>query len=171
MTDDHQALDGPQTIGTIDYISRHGGQPVQIEVTDTGQFRATVGEVELEADYLDRVRRQIDDTVYGHRIEVPFVNLNGYHGTMRGFHAAQRKVLVTWDDGDKDSLDSYEKVYRGGILTDAEVDSIKSIRAEIAKLQAERKAIEAKAESAQVVLADAIGEDLFDHRRHDPVGV
>lgn len=164
------ATDEAVVIATIDYTSKHGGQPVPIEVLNDGTFRAQIGEVELHADYLDRVRRQIDDTIFGHRIEVPFVNPNGVRGVMRGFHAGTKEVLVTWEDGTKGKLSGYgREVFAEGTLTDDEIAELRGLVQQVLDANAQIKAIQTKLTDSKALLAEQISEDLFDHRRHDAV--
>jgi len=172
VTDDHALLDAPVVIATISYTSKHGGHPLAIEVTDEGRFLATVGEVEVDADTLDGAKRQIDDTVYGYRVEVPFVDAaTGRRGVLRGFHAGQRKLLVTWQDGSKDTIDPYRMIFPGEAVTDEQAARIVALVEQMTEARRLHVAAQEGSVKAQTLLAEKIGEDLFDFRRHDPVGV
>jgi hypothetical protein len=153
-----------------DYTSKHGGPTVPIYVTTEGRFVATIGEVELDHPHFDSVKRQIDDTVYGHRIDVPFVDRNGRRGTLRGFHASQRKVLVTWENGNKDSLDSYSEVFRPENISDEQIDAIRAAIRQITEAHAQLETLREGTERVNELLAEKIGDDLFEYNRDRKVG-
>ena len=54
-------------------------------------------------------------------------------------------------------------------LTDDEVAELRGLVQQVLDANAQIKAIQTKMTDSKALLADAIGEDLFDHRRHDAV--
>jgi len=134
---------------------------------ETAKFVADIGDERLESDSLDQLQRLVRDTLIGARVEVPFVSRRGRRGVMRGFHAGNRDILVTYDDGDKDRFDSHAQVFT--VDTPRElIDAIVDRDAQILALADERDKLIAEAYKGGSLrrsgefFMEALGEDLFE---------
>lgn len=144
------------------------GQKVAISVNEGGRFLASVGGADLQSDSLSVLKGQIRDTIAGARVNVPFVNLQGRAGMMRGFHATSRDVLVTWSNGEKGKLGATDRVFIAGQISHAKIEEIKTTIESIDKGRARLKELREGVVEAKAILAAAVGEDLFAYGRNRP---
>lgn len=139
------------------------GVEVEIDVNEKGIFSAKLGGEELADEAIDRLERQIKAMIIARRIELPFTNANGNRGVMRGYHAGNHDILITWANGETGRLSDYETVY-----LNADEVTIASARVEIknaaeALKSAKDKLHEALGEGqrANEVFNEALGVDLY----------
>jgi hypothetical protein len=142
------------------------GNTVQVEVGEDGTFRASLNpELELEAESLGRLKGLIRDSIIGSRVEVPFVNDYGARGVMRGFHAQNQDILVTWDDGEKGRISPHTRVFK--TMGDETVAEIRSLEGTVRQAQERLAEIRKPGLQAQDVFVEGLSEDVFDWRRHE----
>jgi hypothetical protein len=134
------------------------------DITDEGKFVTTLDGEPHENDRLDGLKYELRDSLLARRVEVPFVSLKGTPGTMRGFHAGNKDVLVTWEDGTKARVSHYANVYRDGVLSEAEVQELRDIERQLDELRARREELEPKTEKAGDILNEAVGEGIAGFR-------
>ena len=141
------------------------GTTVAVDVDDKGVFRASVNpELEFEADGLDRLKRVIRDSVIATRVEVPFVNDAGTRGVMRGFHAANRDILVTWEDGEKGRITPYTRVLPAD-TDEATIEELRRLEQATREVQARLKELREPGRQAEEVFTEGLGENIFDRDR------
>ena len=103
--------------GTI----RVGDTDFPVQLTPSGMFVAEIaGETET-SETLGGLRSMLSKVIRGTRLEVGFVTGDGDEGVVRGLHASQHKLLVTWKDGEKGTLDTFEHVFPAGELSEQEL--------------------------------------------------
>lgn len=141
------------------------GHDVPVTVDDDGKFHATVGDAHLTSETLATLKNQIKDSIIGSRLEIPFVFATGRRGVMRGFHAANKDILVTWSDGTKARLSGREPVFLDDEIDDATVEEILRLEDEITVAKERLGEIRSGARSAKSVVVEKLGEDLFAYRR------
>lgn len=142
-----------------------GSVSVAVEVDEDGEFSAQFLGDSYKADSLLRLLRVLRDAVRAARFTVPFVSLAGRPGVMRGYHAANRDLLVTWNDGDKGRLATHERVFRPGAVGQDELDEITALERVIVQARERVQEIQARGERASDLFNEAFGEDITDPRR------
>lgn len=153
------ATETSEVIGTITLVVR--GQEIPVNVTDEGVFTATLDDQEVVGDSIREIERRCHNAIMASKIEVPFVTQNGHRGVMRGFHASQSKVLVTWANGDKGGIENHEKVWPADKIDQARIDDIKATLIAIAQLRERLDTLRGDdAVKVEHLFADAVGEEL-----------
>jgi hypothetical protein len=142
------------------------GVEFEAAIDDEGKFSVTLDDEIYEADSLNGLRGQLRDAIIARRMEVPFITTEGDRGVMRGFHAGNRDVLVTWESGSKGRLSPHIIVFRDGEITDEEIEELKTIQRQGEELRARKVAISEKAKRTSEILEDAVGENLLAWGRH-----
>jgi hypothetical protein len=141
------------------------GVDFDVDVSEDGKFSATLKDDVYDADDLDHLRRILDDAVVASRLSVPFVSEYGRRGVMRGYHAGNRDVLVTWDDdGSKSSISQHNKVFSENFDPDL-IDELQSLGRVIDQAQDRIQEIMSGAVKASTLFSEAFGEDLSDWYR------
>ena len=139
---------------------------VPVTVNEQGHFIATWNEQEFRAESFSTIRSHIKDAVRAARVQVPFIAMNGRRGVIRGFHASQRSILVTWDGGVKDSIDTYSKVFPGDIDPHV-IEEIITLEQTRAKIMDRLQELRAPAIPAEQFLNDFVGENLTNEFQYD----
>lgn len=143
-----------------------------VEVTEDGTFTTDYQGDVVNDERLDSLRRSLQDVVLASRAEVPFVTATGRAGIIRGYHAGQRALLVTWSNGEKGTLNTHAQVYRE--LSDEQVAEVKAAAQQFgdaqARVETARDAL-GDGERASTLLSGALGEDITlpEHRRQPEV--
>lgn len=140
------------------------GVTFEVNVTGLGKFEADFEGEHFQADTLLTLRRQLRDAVMASRHEVPFVSESGRRGVIRGYHAGNRDLLVTWDNGDKDRLNPRTLVFRGDVGA-AIVSELQALTAQIAVAERrQRTLMKENTHTAASVFAPAFGIDVTNHQ-------
>jgi len=146
------------------------GVPLVVYVDNDGVFSTEFKDEEYTTggQYGDlyRLKALMADTVKSSRLEVPFVLYDGRRGIMRGWHATQRKILVTWRDGTKGSIDTYANVWKAEDVSDETIAEIQRLEGEIHAASKRLRELRENTQHANEVFNEAYGEDLDDWRRH-----
>lgn len=157
----------------VEVMRYHDGQegdslPVEIQVSEDGQFHAEFLGDHFQSQQLSLLKAQLRDRLLSSRVEVPFISMEGRKGVMRGWHAGNHDILVTWEDGTKGKLGTYADVYPE--LDESELSELsdmllaaKTIQDSLATFEADRQE---RKKRASDLLAQAVGEDLSDYRRN-----
>jgi len=87
------------------------GIEIPVEITDEGRFTADLGGEQAQSDTLQGLKRNALQYVKTMRLNLPFVTTSGNRGTLRGYHASQNKLLVTFENGTKTTMDYYHPVF------------------------------------------------------------
>lgn len=136
---------------------------IEVEVEyqlDRENFVAEFGGETFTAETLASLRRHLKDYAVSYRTEAPFVSAFGRRGVMRGWHAGNHDILVTWDDDQKGRLSPHERVWTPEGISDAEVAEIQAIREQQEQLGVRLAELQEGREEARVIFARAVGEDL-----------
>lgn len=111
---------------------------------------------------------QMQDVIRSAKLKVPFVKVDtGRAGHIRGWHATQDEFLVTWDNGEKGRLRSYEKVVAPTEFPEPDRELLRS------KL-AEREAAKIRFDAEVKALTPEGGvqaKDLFNERFGEIIGL
>lgn len=87
------------------------GSEYPVSLDSSGIFSTTADDTALQAETLDKLRDQlITVTRESRRLAIRFSRESAgrvRHGTITGIHATQRAILVTWDGGARETIDSY----------------------------------------------------------------
>jgi len=146
----------------------HKSLTAEIDVHEDGSFSAEFLGEHFSSPQLSTLKGQLRDALIGSRAEVPFVTMEGRRGVMRGWHAGNYDILVTWEDGSKGKLGTYADVYPSLDASELEelqtnLMAVKTLQDGMATFEADRKERIARASD---LLAQAVGEDLSDYRRN-----
>ena len=134
------------------------GVEFDVDVSEEGIFSATLHGETYEADTLAKLKNDLAAGVRSSKGEVPFIDVSdGDRGVIRGYHQGQRKILVTWENGQKASVSTYLNVVSEDGLTEDEIAEIKALNASI---KAERARLSELAEGSV-----QIEDFLNDHYR------
>ena len=146
----------------------HKSLTAEIDVHEDGSFSAEFLGEHFSSPQLSTLKGQLRDALIGSRAEVPFVTMEGRRGVMRGWHAGNYDILVTWEDGSKGKLGTYADVYPS--LDESELEELRELihqakvaQDQLATFEADRRE---RKERASELLAEAIGEDLSDRSRN-----
>jgi hypothetical protein len=142
------------------------GVEIEVSVTENGKFEATFKDETYDATEMRVLGSHLKDAVLSSRVEVPFVTADGRRGVMRGWHAGNRDILVTWADGTKDRIRQYEPVFRPENIDDERIDAIENVQAEQERLKARLRELQSGTEKADDILNEAVGEEITAFRRH-----
>jgi hypothetical protein len=153
-------------LGVLVTTRNIGGTEFPVYVNKEGEFALPINEeLILTNTHLVALLYEAKDTIKSLRLEVPFLNLNGAEGVIRGLHASNSDLLVTWYDGEKDRVPSRTLGYRPGTVSQEELDELRQAKREMAAAQEKLKWIEGRLVERQVNLADlfneSIGEELL----------
>jgi hypothetical protein len=140
------------------------GVPFDIYVDETGKFRAEFAGELYEADTFVGLTRHLRTAVVAARYEVPFVDFHGYRGVIRGYHAGLRDILVTWENGKKESISTH---HRASQLDETEQSKLRSLLDEIERLQERVDEITADFVSVEDLLNEAAKVNLTDKHRSE----
>ncbi len=105
-----------------------------VRVDDTGHFTASFEDEDYRSDTLSGLRGHLAKAIESDRRKNPIAFIDaetGRAGMMRGMHATRRVVLVTWDDGTKDDISTYRRVWRMQDVDPVDVAEIKLLEEEI----------------------------------------
>lgn len=142
------------------------GKTVPVDVSESGEFTATFVDETFSAGSLRQLRDHLTDALIASRAEVPFVSRAGRRGTMRGFHAGNYDVLVTWADGTKDRMSPSDRVFRPDEIDEQTLEELVRLQALRGSTVEQIQAIQASARTeARLLLAEALGEDVVNPRR------
>ena len=134
------------------------GVDLTITVSPAGEFHGEYQGDDYMASSLSDLTRRLAVAIASSRTEVPFISQRGRHGVLRGYHAGNHDVLVTWSNGDKDRLSPHEKVFVPGEVTEAELEQMENLRRVVQQANDAIRDIEAKAEHrAAELLSEALG--------------
>lgn len=132
---------------TIAPFRLHGEDGVEPTVTvsvsvdaEDGKFRATMNDQEYEAESLSGLRGDLVAAVTAAKLNVPFVTTKGERGTVRGWHAGNHDVLVTWADGSKGRIGTWDTVARDA--TPEQLQALAEARDRFDKADAARREAE-----------------------------
>jgi hypothetical protein len=140
------------------------GVDFDVDVDEQGKFSTTLKDEVYESESLDRLKRLLDDAVVGSRLEVPFISLSGTRGVMRGYHASNRDILVTWHNGTKGRFSQTTKVFSENLDPDL-LEELQTLRRVVEQANERIEEITAGAIKADALFSEAFGEDLSDWRR------
>lgn len=142
------------------------GKSVAVDINESGQFTATMAGETFETGSLSQLRDHLTDALIASRAEVPFVSKTGRRGTMRGFHAGNYDVLVTWVDGTKDRMSPSERVFRPEDIDEETLQELVRLQKLRGETAAKIQDIQAQAKTEpRAMLAEALGEDVTVSRR------
>jgi hypothetical protein len=139
---------------------------VPVRVDRSGQFSADFLGEHFESDGLWRLKNQLTDAAVAARFEVPFVSQGGRKGVIRGYHAGNRDFLVTWEDGEKGTLNTFSRVWRPGEVSDERVERIRQLKERIDRHQRELQDAQDAPHKAEDLFAEAFGDDITRSDRH-----
>lgn len=78
---------------------------------DKGVFWTVVGDQSYRSESVEKLRDKVVKATRQSNLNVKFARPNAdgsvRYGTVTGIHATQRAVLVQWDDGKRESIQSY----------------------------------------------------------------
>lgn len=121
---------------------RHNQYSVEVSVDDEGTFSTEVLGETYENPSFGGLLRDVRDGLIASRVEVPFVSTSGSRGVIRGYHAGQGKVLITWENGQKDTLSAYTSVFPS--LSDEDAAEIIQAEADLTQAKQRLDAVNAK---------------------------
>lgn len=135
---------------------------VPVEVTRTGEFVARIGDDVYSNERLEGLKFNLKEGLHATRVDVPFVSYDGRRGVIRGYHSGTREALVTWEDGTKDKVAAYTRVWRPDEVSDEAVEEIERLRS--TREQADRRLNELQVGGRKIteVLTEAIGSTISD---------
>jgi hypothetical protein len=139
--------------------------PVDVYVRPNGEFTATVDDEEFTGDTLRRLIHHVTDALVASRFEVAFVTDTGRRGVLRGYHGGTREFLVTWQDGTKGRIRTYERVFRAEEVTEDQIEELRSLAAERRRIEERVREIRRGMSEAAAVFSEVFGEDIT--RRHE----
>lgn len=142
------------------------GKSVPVDVSESGVFTATFADETFEAGSLAQLHNNLVDALIASRADVPFVSKSGRRGRMRGFHAGNYDVLVTWEDGTKGRMPPSERVFRADEIEEETVEELRRLQKQRGEVTDQIQQIQARARTeGRTLLAEALGEDVADSRR------
>jgi len=142
--------------------------PVEVELDrdgfDGALFSTTVNGDEINSPTLNGLRRMLKDMIIASRIEVPYTDAYGTRGVMRGIHAGNRDILVTYSNGEKGRISGYERVYleADAAAVDQARAEVRAAEQQLADANAHLKEALGPALDASDAFAAALGVDLLD---------
>lgn len=144
------------------------GVDFKVIVTTEGKFTTAYDGETFEEATLDGLRSRLGRTIFASKEKVEFVTDDGDWGFTRGFHQAERKILVTID-GEKKKVDPYRPVWRLDVDPFV-VAKAQDLKAAIRDMEAQLKVLR----ESQIALEDLLNEahqinvtDSFMGRRGD----
>lgn len=137
------------------------GVAVLVGVNEEGKFSATFQDENYEDDRLEGLRRQLATAILASRFEVQFYSVDGRAGTMRGYHAGNHDLLVTWSDGEMGRMRSYTPVFRE--ISPETVAELSELRAQIERATTRIQEITGATEQASDLFNEAFGHDVTDY--------
>jgi hypothetical protein len=117
----------------INMTTSVGGIQYVVRVSDDGHFLADHEEEQYRSDTLSGLRANLAKAMEADRRKnpVPFVDATtGRRGAIRGKHATRRVLLVTWDDGEKDDITTYTRLFPADVDQEI-IDEIVTLTGEI----------------------------------------
>jgi hypothetical protein len=129
------------------------GMEIDVEVRTDGEFQAFVDDQTVESPTLTGLEARLREAIHGKRLRIPFIlAATGRAGVIRGYHASQRKLLVTWDDGEKDTIGMTDRVWQPGEVSDGQLDELRALLAEIDRSYRRRLDLQSGGRAAKELL-------------------
>ena len=143
------------------------GVMVTARVNDDGKFVATFRDEEYVSDTLSGLTAQLRNGVKAARVEIPFVSARGRRGIIRGYHASNRDVLITWEDGRKSKLGQRDRVFPADVVSDEQIAEIRQIDEQMDALKARLIELQAGLIEVEKVLNDELNENVTGEWRYE----
>jgi hypothetical protein len=87
------------------------GAEYKVEVDGRGRFSTEVGDQHYNAESLDKLRDKVVRATRQSNLDIRFARPNAdgtvRYGIVTGIHAAQRALMVRWNDGKREIIQSY----------------------------------------------------------------
>jgi len=138
---------------------------VPVEVDEQGTFSASWDGEMFAANRLEALAYQLRELALSRRTQMPFVGSGGTRGVIRGYHAGNRDLLVTWEGGEKGRFSGHTKVFRPESISDEEIAEIKRLEREIEEKSKRLKEIRTKTENADDLYNEALGFEITSWER------
>jgi hypothetical protein len=143
------------------------GVMVTARVNDDGKFVATFRDEEYVSDTLSGLTAQLRNGVKAARVEIPFVSARGRRGIIRGYHASNRDVLITWEDGRKSKLGQRDRVFPADVVSDEQIAEIRQIDEQMDALKARLIELQSGLIEVEKVLNDELNENVTGEWRYE----
>jgi hypothetical protein len=140
------------------------GIAIPVGVSDEGLFVAELDGEEYESGTFRGLKWMLEKAMLARRFEVLFVSVWGRKGVMRGYHAGNHDVLVTWSDGTKDRISQHDKVFAADEVSDEDIAEIQSLLEQTKAIDLKIAAFHERATHKSAdLLSREVGTDLTEH--------
>lgn len=87
------------------------GQTYEVELNESGHFEACVGDQRYHAESVEKLREKFVKATRQTNLDIRFCRPNSdgsvSYGIVTGLHASRRAALVRWNDGKRETIQSY----------------------------------------------------------------